>query len=66
VLGSIILTILPTVFQPLALYKTFASGGLLVACFLYLPQGLHGTFAVWLNAWTSTARSSRVARMLAH
>ena len=66
VLGSIILTILPTVFQPLALYKTFASGGLLVACFLYLPQGLYGTFAVWLNAWTSTARFSRVARMLAH
>lgn len=62
VLGSIIITILPTVFQPLALYKTFATGGLLVACFLYLPQGLYGTFASWLNAFTSSPRYSRVAR----
>jgi branched-chain amino acid transport system permease protein len=42
VLGSVILTILPTVFQPLAIYKTFASGLLLVLCFLFLPQGLFG------------------------
>ena len=45
VLGSILLTLLPTVFQPLALYKTFASGLLLVAFFLYLPQGLFGWLA---------------------
>jgi branched-chain amino acid transport system permease protein len=36
------LTLLPTLFQPLAIYKTFAAGALLVACFLYLPQGLYG------------------------
>ena len=42
VLGSVMLTLLPTVFQPLALYKTFASGALLVGFFLYLPQGLFG------------------------
>ena len=29
-------------FQPLSLYKTFASGALLVLFFLYLPQGLFG------------------------
>jgi branched-chain amino acid transport system permease protein len=29
-------------FQPLAIYKTFASGVLLVASFLYLPQGIFG------------------------
>jgi branched-chain amino acid transport system permease protein len=40
--GALLLTLLPTVFQPLAIYKTFASGGLLVASFLYLPQGLYG------------------------
>jgi branched-chain amino acid transport system permease protein len=40
--GSLLLTLLPTVFQPLAIYKTFASGALLVASFLYLPQGLYG------------------------
>jgi branched-chain amino acid transport system permease protein len=61
-LGSIIITILPTVFQPLALYKTFATGGLLVACFLYLPQGLYGTFAARLSGLTSNPRISRVVR----
>jgi len=45
VLGSIVLTLLPTVFQPLALYKTFATGALLVLFFLYLPQGIFGWFA---------------------
>lgn len=48
-LGSVVLTLLPTVFQPLALYKTFASGGLLIFFFLYLPQGLFGLLAGWLN-----------------
>jgi branched-chain amino acid transport system permease protein len=41
-LGSLIITMLPIVFQPLAIYKTFASGLLLVLCFLFLPQGLFG------------------------
>jgi branched-chain amino acid transport system permease protein len=45
VLGSVILTLLPTIFQPLAIYKTFASGLLLVLCFLFLPQGLFGLLA---------------------
>lgn len=47
--GSIFLTLLPTLFQPLALYKTFFSGGLLVVCFLYLPQGIYGVIADLLN-----------------
>ena len=29
-------------FAPLAIYKTFASGALLVTSFLYLPQGIYG------------------------
>ena len=41
-LGALLLTLLPTVFQPLAIYKTFAAGALLVASFLYLPQGIYG------------------------
>ncbi len=45
--GAILLTLLPTVFQPLALYKTFASGALLVVSFLYLPQGLFGAAIQW-------------------
>ena len=48
-LGSVLLTMLPTVFQPLALYKTFATGALLVGSFLYLPQGLFGVIAGWLS-----------------
>ncbi len=48
-LGSVLLTMLPTVFQPLALYKTLATGALLVLSFLYLPQGLFGAVAAWLN-----------------
>jgi len=43
--GALLLTLLPTVFQPLAIYKTFASGALLVASFLYLPQGIFGAIA---------------------
>jgi len=47
--GSVLLTMLPTVFQPLALYKTFASGVLLVMAVLYLPQGMFGVLAGWLQ-----------------
>jgi ABC-type branched-subunit amino acid transport system permease subunit len=44
-LGTMLLTLLPTIFQPLAMYKTFAEGLLLVLFFLYLPQGLFGVIA---------------------
>ncbi len=43
-----LLTLLPTVFQPLAYYKTFAEGLLLVSCFLWLPDGMFGTGAALL------------------
>ncbi len=42
-LGAALITLLPTVFQPLAYYKTLAEGLLLVACFLWLPDGMFGT-----------------------
>ena len=45
VIGAILLTLLPTVAQPLAVWKTFASGALLVLCFLRLPQGVWGAVA---------------------
>lgn len=47
-LGVALLTLLPTLFQPFALYKTFAEGLLLVLCFLWLPDGMFGSAAVWL------------------
>jgi branched-chain amino acid transport system permease protein len=40
--GGMLLTMLPTLFQPLAIYKTFATGALLVTTFLCLPQGIYG------------------------
>jgi branched-chain amino acid transport system permease protein len=51
VLGVALLTLMPTVFQPLAYYKTFAEGLLLVLCFLWLPDGIFGTSATWLAAF---------------
>jgi branched-chain amino acid transport system permease protein len=47
--GALLLTLLPTAFQPLALYKTFAAGSLLVASFLYLPQGIYGALVQVVN-----------------
>jgi branched-chain amino acid transport system permease protein len=40
--GAALITLLPTVFQPLALYKTLAEGAILVLAFQYLPDGLLG------------------------
>ncbi len=42
VFGVALLTILPTLIQALSVYKIFANGALLVASFLYLPQGIFG------------------------
>ena len=47
--GALVLTMLPTLVQGLALYKTAAEGALLVATFLYLPEGLFGRFAMLLS-----------------
>ena len=41
-LGVALLNLLPNAIQSLALYKTLASGALLVIFFLYLPAGLFG------------------------
>jgi branched-chain amino acid transport system permease protein len=46
--GSALITLLPTVFQPLAAYKTLAEGAILVLAFQYLPDGIVGTIARWL------------------
>jgi branched-chain amino acid transport system permease protein len=41
--GAALITLLPTIFQPLALYKTFAEGAILVLVFQHLPAGLFGS-----------------------
>jgi branched-chain amino acid transport system permease protein len=43
--GVALLTIAPTVFQPLANYKMLATGAILVLTYLYLPAGLYGSLA---------------------
>jgi branched-chain amino acid transport system permease protein len=54
--GSVLLTMLPTVFQPLALYKTLVTGALLVVCFLYMPEGIFGVIARWLDNLSSRSK----------
>ena len=53
ILGVALLTLLPTVFQPFAIYKTFAEGLILVLCFLWLPEGMFGTAAGALRRLTA-------------
>jgi branched-chain amino acid transport system permease protein len=53
ILGVALLTLIPTMFQPFALYKTFAEGVLLVMCFLWLPEGMFGGIALWIERLTS-------------
>jgi branched-chain amino acid transport system permease protein len=49
IFGVALLTLLPTLFQSLALYMTFAEGALLVLCFMWLPEGIFGFAAVQLS-----------------
>jgi branched-chain amino acid transport system permease protein len=49
-LGSGLITLLPTIFQPLAVYKTLAEGAILVLAFQYLPDGIFGTLVRGLNS----------------
>jgi branched-chain amino acid transport system permease protein len=47
--GVALLTLLPEIFQPFALYKRLAEGALLVLAFQYMPAGLFGTLAALLS-----------------
>ncbi len=64
-LGVALLTLVPTVFQPFALYKTFAEGLLLVMCFLWLPEGMFGSAAVWLARLSSRRKASMPEKAVA-
>ncbi len=61
IFGVALLTLLPTLFQPFALYKTFAEGALLVLCFMWLPQGMFGYAAARLMRLLSPVRALRVS-----
>jgi ABC-type branched-subunit amino acid transport system permease subunit len=47
--GVALLTLLPTLFQSFKGYLTFAEGAILVASFLWLPEGLFGTAAMMVT-----------------
>ncbi len=64
-LGVALLTLIPTIFQPFALYKTFAEGLLLVLCFLWLPEGMFGSAAVWLARLSSKRKAAIPAKAVA-
>jgi branched-chain amino acid transport system permease protein len=58
--GVALLTLLPTIFQPLALYKTLAEGALLVLAVRYLPGGIFGSIAKLVLRQPATAPSSEL------
>lgn len=62
ILGVALLTLIPTVFQPFALYKTFAEGALLVLCFLWLPEGMFGAAVKILGRLVPKRHGIRTAK----
>jgi branched-chain amino acid transport system permease protein len=47
--GALVLTLLPTLVQDLAVFKTAAEGAILVVIFLAMPEGLFGRLVIWLD-----------------
>ena len=56
--GAAVLTLLPTLFQPFAAYKTLLTGALLVATFRVLPAGLFGSAVNLLARFTVPQRAA--------
>jgi len=63
-LGVALLTLLPEIFQPFALYKRLAEGALLVLTFQYLPAGLYGSLAGLLSRFSMRNGSLRSLDLL--
>ena len=61
-LGAALLTLLPIVFAPLAAYKLLMQGLLLVATFLYLPEGMFGKLVGWLEQALNRPAAGLVVR----
>jgi branched-chain amino acid transport system permease protein len=58
--GSLVLTLLPTLVQDLAILKTAVEGAVLVVIFLLMPEGLFGRLALLLDRMP--LQRSRLAR----
>jgi branched-chain amino acid transport system permease protein len=59
--GVTLLTLLPEIFQPFALYKRLAEGALLVLAFQYLPAGIYGSVVGWLSRFGDASARPRTA-----
>jgi len=59
IIGAVLITLLPTLFQPLAAYKTVAEGAILVLAFQYLPEGLFGRLVRLLSGLRPARPSAR-------
>jgi ABC-type branched-subunit amino acid transport system permease subunit len=60
--GSLVLTLLPTLVQDLAVFKTAVEGAILVVIFLVMPEGLFGRIVLCLNKiplWRDDIRYAR-------
>jgi branched-chain amino acid transport system permease protein len=55
--GSLVLTLLPTLVQDFAVFKTAIEGAIMVAIFLILPEGLFGRLALWLERRAPATRA---------
>jgi branched-chain amino acid transport system permease protein len=51
--GSLVLTLLPTILQDFAVFKTAVEGAVLVVIFLTLPEGLFGRLVLWLGRFAA-------------
>ena len=60
-IGSAILTLLPTLIQSLASYKTFATGALLVLAVRYLPGGIYSNIFQYIKQLASKDKSKIVS-----
>ena len=56
------LTLLPTLVQDLAVFKTAVEGGLLVIIFLFMPEGLFGRVVLSLNRIPLNGTTTAYAR----
>jgi branched-chain amino acid transport system permease protein len=58
--GALVITLLPTLVQSLAVYKIAFEGALLVATFLLLPEGIFGRLSMWIARPVVPSKLARI------
>jgi branched-chain amino acid transport system permease protein len=62
--GVALLTLLPEIFQPFAIYKRLAEGALLVLAFQYMPAGIFGSLTAMLSRLSTEPAKQRPLGLL--